>query len=74
MDLRSLPLWHPRRQQHKDGRLWVQEEQRARLYALKRLHCPYAKCKGHTSCTMANVRNHFIFNGRDSSFRVSEGP
>ncbi len=23
---------------------------------------------------MANVRNHFIFNGRDSSFRVSEGP
>ncbi len=74
MDPRSLQLWHPRKEQHKGGKLWVQKEQKVRLYALKILHCPYAKCKGHTWYTMANMKNYIILNGKDYSFRVWKGP
>jgi hypothetical protein len=38
MGPQSLPIFHPRRQQHRDDRLWIRKEQRTRLYALKKLH------------------------------------
>jgi hypothetical protein len=44
------------------------------MYALKKLHCFCAKCKGRTLCIVTNVRNHLIFNGRYLSFRVWRGP
>jgi hypothetical protein len=74
MDPRSLPLCHPRKQEHRDDRLWAREEQRVRLYALKKLNCPCVKCKGHTLCIVANVRNHLILNGKNPSIKVWRGP
>jgi hypothetical protein len=73
-DIRRLPLWHVRRHQCRDVRLWVREKQRAHIYKLKQIHCPCTKCKGRFSYTLTNVRNHIIHNGRDASFRVWRRP
>jgi len=69
-----LPLLHVKKQQHRDDKLWVREEQRARLYNLKCLHCPCTKCKGHFLYTIGNVRGHLIHNERDLRFRIWIGP
>jgi hypothetical protein len=73
-DARILPLWHVRRQQHRDDRLWIREEQHANLYQLKHLHCPCTKCKGHFLYNITNVKEHLIHNGRDPRYRVWRGP
>jgi hypothetical protein len=74
MDHPRLPLSDRRRQQLRDDRLWRREQERARLYGLRRIHCPCAKCKGRTQCSIAKVKEHLIRNGREPSFRVWRGP
>jgi hypothetical protein len=72
-DIKKLLLWHVRRQQCQIDRLWVREEQKAHFYKLKCTHCPSIKCKGHFSYKLENMKDHFIHNGRDASFRVWKG-
>src|ERR1700738_2691615 len=74
MDLRRLPLGDKRRQQRRDNRLWRREQERARLYGLRRIHCPCSKCKGRVQCSIAKVKDHLIRNGREPNFRVWRGP
>jgi len=46
-DKKRLPLWHVRRLQHRDDRLWVREKQRAHFYKLKHIHFP---CTNYEGC------------------------
>jgi hypothetical protein len=69
---KRLPFWHVRKQQHRDDRLWVKEEQKGRLYNLRRLCCPCIKCKGRFLYTIGNVRGHLIHNGRDPKLKFGE--
>ncbi len=74
-DVKRLPLWHVRRQQHWDDRLWIREEQWVNLYQLKHLHCPSTKCKGCFLYNITNVREHLIYNGRDPTwYQLWRGP
>jgi hypothetical protein len=74
MDIRRLPLSDRRRQLLRDDNLWRREQEKARLYGLRRIHCPCAKCKGRTQWSIAKVKDHLIQNGREPSFRVWRGP
>jgi hypothetical protein len=73
MPLRECPITDERRQRLCDDRLWVRELQRARLFNLKRIHCPCSKYKGRRKL-IRTVREHLIRNARDSAFRVWRGP
>ena len=74
MDIGRLPLSDRSRQQRRDDRLWRREQERAKLYGLRRIHCPCSKCKGRVQCYVAKVKDHLIRNGREPSFRVWRGP
>jgi hypothetical protein len=74
MPLRECPITDERRQRLRDDRLWVRELQRARLFNLKRIHCPCSKCKGRRKLLIPIVRDHLIQNARDPGFRVWRGP
>ena len=74
MDIRRLPLSDRRRQLLRDDNLWRREQERARLYGLRRIHCPCAKCRGRTQWSIAKVKDHLIRNGREPNFRVWRGP
>jgi hypothetical protein len=71
---RRFPLSDHRRQQLRDDKLWIRELQRARLFNLKKLHCPCSTCKGRHRFGLRTVREHLLQNGRDSEFRVWRGP
>jgi hypothetical protein len=72
-DVRRLHSWYLERQQHWHDKLWVKEEQWAKFYKLRCLHCPCTKCKGHFLYIITNVREHFIYNVRDPRFKVWRG-
>jgi hypothetical protein len=74
MIARDSPLSDVRRQQLRDDRLWVRERERARLFNLKRIHCPCSKCRGRRKLLLATIRDHLIRNGRHPEFRVWRGP
>ena len=74
MDIGRLPLNDRRRQQLRDDHLWRREQERARLYGLRRIHCPCNRCKGRVQRHIPSVKIHLIRFGRDPAFRVWRGP
>jgi hypothetical protein len=69
-----LPLSDKRREQLRNDRLWTREVHRARLLNLKQIHCPCKEYKGRRRFWLTTVREHLIRSGRDSEFRVWQGP
>jgi hypothetical protein len=74
MDIRRLPLSDRRRQQLRDDHLWKRKQERAKLYGLRRIHCPCNRCKGRVQRYITSVKIHLIKYGRDPAFRVWRGP
>jgi hypothetical protein len=68
MDPRRPPFWHLSRQQHRDDRLWVREEETVMIYKLRKLYCPCSKYEGGKMCTVSNVRDHLVHHGRENPF------
>jgi hypothetical protein len=74
MQHRRFHVSDERRQRLRDDRLWTREDQRARFFNQKSLHCSYSRCRGRRRWLLATVRDHLIRNGRHPDFQVWRGP